>query len=533
MSTVEMAAAPVAPASAATNVVDEKVINPSTAEISNPEGRPACFKSTTQEVLFVLTATMAIAMGAFLSGAVAVISASVGADLGMTTAEITWISSASTLAGGAFLLLFGRLADCFGRKTMFVGSLFFFAVFALAAGFSKTPITLDVLNGMMGLMTAASIPPAQGLLGTIYERPSKRKNAAFACFSAGNPLGFVFGTIFSGIASDIFNWRASFFLLAIIYLVFSVLAVFTVPKDTTPKEPINWETFQKLDPIGVVLTIAGVGMFCAALSSGDTAPQGWKTSYILAMLVVGAFLMVAFVFWEVYYPHPLVPMSIWLDRNFSLLMVILLLGSMSFAVAEFFLSLYMQEVWKWSPLITAVHLLPMAIMGIIVNIIAAFIMHKVSNKVLILTGCFGFVLSFTLIAVNTVHSSYWAFCFPSFLLAVVGADLEFNVANLYVASSMPKHQQSIAGSIVQTITKLCQSVGFGIGTAVFNAVGRTAKTGGYWDKETKPYSAVFWFATAASGISILFAVFLTVGTQGGKEKEVEDEGDERSVDVQR
>jgi hypothetical protein len=62
---------------------------------------------------------------------------------------------------------------------------------------------------------------------------------------------------------------------------------------------------------------------------------------------------------------------------------------------------------------------------------------------------------------------------------------------------------------------------------VFNAVGRTAKTGGYWNKETKAYSAVFWFATAASGISVLFAVFLTIGTQGGQEKEVEDEGDER------
>lgn len=89
---------------------------------------------------------------------------------------------------------------------------------------------------------------------------------------------------------------------------------------------------------------------------------------------------------------------------------------------------------------------------------------------------------------------------------------------------MPVHQQSIAGSIVQTITKLCQSVGFGIGTAVFNAVGKSAEQGGYWDVETKPYSAVFWFAAAASGVSIVFALFLTIGTQGGKEKEVEDEG---------
>ncbi|TIA06116.1 putative transporter, partial [Aureobasidium pullulans] len=244
--------------------------------------------------------------------------------------------------------------------------------------------------------------------------------------------------------------------------------------------------------------------------SRDTATNGWKTDYIIAMLIVGAALIVAFVFWELYYPHPLVPMSIWRDKNFSLVMIVLLFGMMAFSVAEFFLALYMQEVWKWSPLTTAVHLLPMAIMGIIVNIVAGMIMHRVSNKALMLVGCFGYTIAFTLIAVNTIHSSYWAFCFPSFLLAVVGADLEFNVANY----------------IVQTVTKLCQSVGFGIGTAVFNAVGRSAKEGGRWDVATKPYSAVFWFAAAASGTSIVFATFLTIGTQGGKEKgEDEDEGE--------
>ena len=63
--------------------------------------------------------------------------------------------------------------------------MFLFAVFALAAGFSKTPITLDVLSGIMGLMSAAAVPPASGILGVAYEKPSRRKNYAFACFSAG------------------------------------------------------------------------------------------------------------------------------------------------------------------------------------------------------------------------------------------------------------------------------------------------------------------------------------------------------------
>lgn len=123
--------------------------------------RPACFKNTAQEVLFVLTATMAIGMTSFLAGSVTVISSFVVRELVnanelqnvytnssnslmMTTAQITWISSASSLSSGAFLLFFGRVADMFGRKSMFVGSLFLFSVFCLAAGFSKDAITIDV-----------------------------------------------------------------------------------------------------------------------------------------------------------------------------------------------------------------------------------------------------------------------------------------------------------------------------------------------------------------------------------------------------
>lgn len=79
--------------------------------------RPACFKTTVQEVLFVLTATMAIAMGALLTGSITVVSSYIGRDLNMTTAEITWITSSSTLSSGAFLLFFGRIADLFGTLT--------------------------------------------------------------------------------------------------------------------------------------------------------------------------------------------------------------------------------------------------------------------------------------------------------------------------------------------------------------------------------------------------------------------------------
>lgn len=149
---------------------------------------------------------------------------------------------------------------------MFIGSMFLFAVVCLGAGFSKNGVTLDIMCGILGIFSASAVPAAQGMLGTIYERPSQRKNKAFSCFSAGNPLGFVFGIIFSGLATQLFGWRASFWLLAIVYLVISVLAAIFVPSDDAKKVPLNRETLKRLDLPGTFMTILGIGMFCAALT---------------------------------------------------------------------------------------------------------------------------------------------------------------------------------------------------------------------------------------------------------------------------
>lgn len=158
----------------------------------------------------------------------------------------------------------------------------------------------------------------------------------------------------------------------------------------------------------------------------------------------------------------------------------------------------------------------MAVMGILVNVFAGMVLHKVSNKLLMYIGTIAYTAAFLLLAFNRQSSSYWAFSFPAFVLMVVGADLEFNVANMYVMSSMPPSQQSIAGGIFQTVTRLCMTIGFGITTALFNAVEKSPSMASYWDRETQPYTATFWFAVAGSVVSIGLVPFLTLTTQGGK-----------------
>jgi hypothetical protein len=129
------------------------------------------------------------------------------------------------------------------------------------------------------------------------------------------------------------------------------------------------------------------------------------------------------------------------------LLAVLLLGFIGFPSSAFWISLYMQRVWHTSPLKTAVHLLPMAIGGILVNvsnslpimidtfwqdykIIAGAILHRVSNKLIMLIGALGYTVAFLLLSLNKTSYGYWPMVFPALCLAVVGADFEFNVTNV-------------------------------------------------------------------------------------------------------
>lgn len=85
-------------------------------------------------------------------------------------------------------------------------------------------------------------------------------------------------------------------------------------------------------------------------------------------------------------------------------------------------------------------------------------------------------------------------------------------------SSMPPSQQSIAGGIFQTVAKLCTTLGFGVATAVFSSVARKPAMASYWNETTQPYTATFFCSLACSLVGLCLVPFLTIGTQGGKEK---------------
>lgn len=197
---------PAPAASSSSTTADEEDVIPRAGGRQGGLGqRPACFSSTTQEVSFVAQSTIAMSTTTFLVGASSIVTAAIGRDLNMTQAEISWIAASTTLAAGAFQLAVGQMADLLGRKLVYLAGMGSFAVFVLLVGFATNPFWMDVVLGVLGISCAMVVPPAGGILGAAYGRPSKRKNLAFAAFSAGNPVGFVLGSITCGVATMLFN----------------------------------------------------------------------------------------------------------------------------------------------------------------------------------------------------------------------------------------------------------------------------------------------------------------------------------------
>ncbi|KAI0541239.1 major facilitator superfamily domain-containing protein [Xylaria digitata] len=478
--------------------------------------RPACFKNTLQEVAFVTQATVATASSAFLAGTALIITVPVSMDLHMTQGQISWISASTALVAGAFQLALGQLADLLGRKAMFITGMAGFSLFSLLVAFAQNPFWMLIVCGVLGIPAAMVVPPAIGILGTAYATPSKRKNAAFSSFSAGNPLGFVFGTILCGIATQLFNWRASFILLSIIWAVFTVFAFWAVPNvETFERAPLRQRlgALRQFDYVGTILTIFGTGMFTAGLTLG---PQdGWSRAHVIALIVVGILLLVVFVFWERVFPTPLMPPHIWKDRNFSLIIIVVLLGNMSFQATGFWIAFFMQQVQKLSTLNVAVRLLPMAIAGLLWNILAGRILHRVNNTLLMAFGAVSYLAAALLFSFMRAESNYWAFVFPALVLNVAGADLQFNVANMYVLQSLPSHQQSLAGGIFNVVIRLSTTAVLGISTAVFSSVESTPA--GIADPMLK-YMRTFQTTVALAAAGVAISPFIKLNTQGNAPK---------------
>ena len=161
------------------------------------------------------------------------------------------------------MLFSGKTADLLGRKIQLLAGMAFLSLVSLITAFAPTAIAMNVLCGFLGLGTAAISPPAIGTLFAIYPE-GKRRNKATGALGSGNPVGFMLGSISSGLSTHFFNWRASFVVIAIFYFIITLLAFWTMP--SIPRSGNVRTVVKQFDYLGTALTIVGLALFSTALT---------------------------------------------------------------------------------------------------------------------------------------------------------------------------------------------------------------------------------------------------------------------------
>ena len=192
--------------------------------------------SKARTIALVITLTGAAFLNTLSVQAAVIILPTIGRDLSIPSARQQWIVSAYSLTFGCFLLLWGRLADVYGKRLIFIWGSGWVCLMTLICPFVPNEIGFDVLRGLQGLGAAANVPTAIGILGVTFP-PGKAKNYAFAMYSAGAPMGSVFGNILGGIVGQYATWKWVFWILAILAASVTAAGQLVIPLPALHPDP--------------------------------------------------------------------------------------------------------------------------------------------------------------------------------------------------------------------------------------------------------------------------------------------------------
>ena len=416
----------------------------------------------------VFTAISGLVVGMFvavLSGTVVSTSMPVIiADLGGTQSQYTWVITASLLATAVSTPIWGKLADLVDRKILVQLSLILFTAGTVIAGFSTDTnmlIAVRVIQGIGvgGLMSLVMIAVALII--------SPRERGKYMGVVGGiMALGTIGGPLLGGLLTDVWGWRSNFFVGVPFAILALVLLQFTLH---LPKP--QRDTKVSIDYFGIVLLAVGVSTLLIWVSMGGSQFD-WDSSTSIMLAVIAGVAIAAFITVEFFVKEPIVPMSLFRNRTFTLSVIASIAIGVSMFATSVFLAQYFQLARGATPTESGLMTIPMIIGQMGASIIIGQLVSRFGKwKGWMLTGS---VL--TTIGVSLMATLRYDTPFPlvAVYMFVLGAGLGMVMQNLTLivqndtapqqlgaASSNVNFFRTIAGTIGVTVmgAMLSTSVG--------------------------------------------------------------------------
>ncbi len=381
--------------------------------------------------------------------------------LGFSESARQWIVTAYSLTFGSLLLLGGRISDIFGRKWTFVGGLIGFAIASAIGGAAPSFAVLVSARAVQGLFGAILAPAALSLLTVTFTDPAER-GKAFGVFGAVAGSGAAVGLLLGGILTQYLSWRWCLF-VNIGFAVLAVIGALAMLENRRSEEDAH------LDVPGTILATGGLFCLVYGLSHAQTA--SWTSGLTLAMFAVAVIAFVAFAIVERRATHPLLPLSVVLDRNRGGSYLVVALGAIAIFAVFLFLTYYLQRNLGYSPVASGLAFLPMVACIMFTSITSNVkLMPILGPKPLITAGCvLGAIGMFYLTGLGA-DETYVGSILPALIIAGLGFGLIFAPAIATATFGVPEDEAGIASAMVNT----SQQVGGSIGVALLSTISASA-----------------------------------------------------------
>jgi EmrB/QacA subfamily drug resistance transporter len=380
--------------------------------------------------------------------------------LNATLDQILWVLNAYILVYAVLLITAGRLGDLFGQRNMFALGLAVFTLASALCGFSQNSTELIAARIVQGVGGALLTPQTLAILTSIF--PPERRGAAFGVWGGVAGLATITGPTLGGAIITYLDWPWIFFINVPIGIA-ALIATFVIVPDLRPGRRQGW------DLVGVALATAGLFGIVFGLIEGQRYNWGEISSYGITIPEViggGAVLMILFVVWEHFQTQPLVPLSLFEDRNFAVTNWIA--AAISFGMLSMFLpiTIYLQSVRGFSALVAGLTFAPMSLMSMVIAPFAGRLADRIGGKYILMTGISLFTVGFSLVAYVAGPDSTWINFLVPALIAGAGMGLTFAPMTTVAMRNIQPRMAGAASGVLNTTRQL----GAAIGSAVVGAL---------------------------------------------------------------
>jgi MFS family permease len=376
----------------------------------------------------------------------------VGAGVGLGLTGLPWIISAFALPAAGFTLLFGRLADLFGRRKLFLSAMALLAGASLLGGYASNPEMLLTARVLQGFATAMAIPASLSLLTTTFSEGAAR-NRVLGLNGALLASGFTVGSLVGGTLVSYLSWRAAFFINVPIALVILLVTPFLIGESRVPNRV-------KLDLPGAVTVTGGLLAVVYAILEKS-----------IPAAIIGVLLLATFRIIELRSPAPLVPVRI-LKRptvkwgNYA--------GFVAFTMesgAIFLTTLYLQNVLGLSPLTTGLIFGVPGVAAVVAGVVVGRFLGRFGYRKVLAAGLFVQGLAILPLVFLGADETGLALVvvIPALFIGFFAHVICIVSYTVTGTSGLPNEEQGLAAGL----TSLTQQVALTVGIPLLGAIAAT------------------------------------------------------------